>query len=296
MDRAVYEFEPKFGKSDIFVPDTIIDGWETDHFVIRAACVRGYAHRYDGIPRQDQISLSAFDGSDAIVIAVADGVSESPQSSIGAALACRYATNWCRNRIESGSSSDATAWDEESWNDLMRNAAWGLINYAHVNLGEAIDPLRTEQLLGTTLTVAIVTPTVDGNADVNAIQAGDSDIWILRDRRYDAITPHALMETSADHISSTAVIGLPRLAEDMRPSHAVLCPDEVLLAGSDGFGSALGEGTGLIGDLFSSELSTVPNQLKMAHMLDFSRDLFDDDRSLIAVWRKDSTEVPTQGE
>ncbi|MFD3618729.1 protein phosphatase 2C domain-containing protein [Streptomyces sp. NPDC058676] len=296
VERAIYEFEPKFSKSESYVPDTIADGWETDNFLLRAACVRGYAHRFSGLPRQDQIGLTAYHDGGEIMIAVADGISEAPHSSVGAALACRYATNWYRTRIEEGEYTDAAEWGEAPWRDLLRNAAWGLIDYAHVNLGEEEDALLAERLLGTTLTVAIITPRSNGSADVHAVQVGDSDIWILRDRRYHAVTPHALMQSNADTVTSTAVIGLPRLPTNLQLTHAEFHSGDVLLVGTDGFGAALGDGSGRIGEIFSSELSTAPPPLRMAYTLDFSRELFDDDRSLVAVWNKRSTDPPVRSQ
>jgi hypothetical protein len=61
---------------------------------------------------------------------------------------------------------------------------------------------------------------------------------------------------------------------------------QALLVGTDGFGDPLGGGTGDVGELFSDVLSVghVPSLLEFAHTLDFSRETFDDDRTLVAVW------------
>ncbi|MGH3832079.1 MAG: hypothetical protein ACRDRS_16810 [Pseudonocardiaceae bacterium] len=58
----------------------------------------------------------------------------------------------------------------------------------------------------------------------------------------------------------------------------------VLLVGTDGFGDPLGDGSGLVGDLFREVLASPPPPLGLAHALDFSRETFDDDRTLLVVW------------
>jgi hypothetical protein len=65
-----------------------------------------------------------------------------------------------------------------------------------------------------------------------------------------------------------------------------------LLIGTDGIGDPLGAGQGGVGDLFRDVLTkpTVPSLIEFAHAVDFSRETFDDDRTLVAVWpRKQST-------
>ncbi|WP_189957772.1 protein phosphatase 2C domain-containing protein [Streptomyces alanosinicus] len=291
MERPIYEFEPKFGKNGIYVADTVVDGWSSRSFILRAACVRGYAHRFNGMPRQDQFSLTEFEENGSIVVAVADGVSASPLSSVGATLACRSAIDWCKRRAseEAVCLDQDWNWDVDIWRQLLRNAAWGLIDYAHTNLNAPKDALEVERILGTTLTVAVLTPKSDGTANLVATQIGDSDIWVMRGREYHAVTPHARsLDNESLDIASTAIAALPRLPAQVEPMQMQLLPGDVLLVGSDGFGSALGDGSGSIGKIFANLLANIPRPLELAHTLDFSRELFDDDRTLIALWIKPS--------
>jgi serine/threonine protein phosphatase PrpC len=275
VGRPIDEFEPKPDKNERYVVDTMVDGWATERFVVRAASVRGYWHRYYHGPRQDQFALAVHKLTGTLVIAVADGISSAPHSSLGAALACRYVIDWCRTHLEEG---------QIAWDTLLRGAAWTLVEYAHSEFGETKDVHRTEELLGTTLTVALVAPHADGTAEVTAAQVGDSDVWLLRRHRYEPVTPHARQRHQDDLIASTGVMGLPRVPQQAEPVNATLAPQDVLLVGTDGFGNALGDGTGLVGQLFATELSAPPRPLRFAHVLDFSRELFDDDRTLVAVW------------
>jgi hypothetical protein len=58
----------------------------------------------------------------------------------------------------------------------------------------------------------------------------------------------------------------------------------VLLVGTDGFGDPLGDGDGKVGQLFAEHLKMPPPPRALAHLLDFSRETFDDDRTLLAIW------------
>ena len=74
------------------------------------------------------------------------------------------------------------------------------------------------------------------------------------------------------------------LAPRRRPTTARLSPTQILLVGTDGFSDPLGDGDGLVGALFARHLTTPPPPVWLAHVLDFSRETFDDDRTLLAVW------------
>ena len=114
------------------------------------------------------------------------------------------------------------------------------------------------------------------------IQIGDSGAWILQQGRYHPIL--AQKNHPDAHVVSSAVSPLPRLPDEIRPVEFGLRPDCVLLVGSDGFGNPLGDGDGKVGHLFAEQLRTPPPAAAFAHLLDFSRETFDDDRTLMAIW------------
>jgi hypothetical protein len=61
---------------------------------------------------------------------------------------------------------------------------------------------------------------------------------------------------------------------------------------TDGIGNPPGSGQGGVGNLFRDVLirSSAPSLIEFAHAVDFSRETFDDDRTLVAVWpRKESS-------
>jgi hypothetical protein len=51
----------------------------------------------------------------------------------------------------------------------------------------------------------------------------------------------------------------------------------------------LADGGGEVGVTLARELSRPPDVVDFARLLDFSRSTYDDDRSLIAVWRSDES-------
>ena len=91
---------------------------------------------------------------------------------------------------------------------------------------------------------------------------------------------------------SSAVSPLPRIPAHLAVAEFELAADSVLLVGTDGFGDPLGDGDGQIGQLFTQHLTSPPIPRALAHLLDFSRETFDDDRTLLAIWqRSDRSEL-----
>ena len=87
-------------------------------------------------------------------------------------------------------------------------------------------------------------------------------------------------------VASSAVVGLPRLPAETIPMIVDIADDDVLLIATDGIGDPLGSGQGGVGNLFRDVLTrpSAPSLIEFAHAVDFSRETFDDDRTLVAVW------------
>jgi len=77
---------------------------------------------------------------------------------------------------------------------------------------------------------------------------------------------------------------LPRVPDPIEQASGQLTDGLVLLVATDGFGDPLGAGTGEVGQLFARALSAAPPPLRLAQLLDFSRETFDDDRTLLGLW------------
>lgn len=258
-----------------FRPDTVLDGWSTRSAAVRAVSMRGHLHRYDGAPRQDDVAVHAAP-SGRIVAVVADGVSAAVHSHIGANTATTVAVQWLL--AEAAEIGAPVAWQE-----MIRAVNWQMAERGRSVLGEDLDAAAVERDFATTLVAAVIDPDPDGVLYVEAVGVGDSSAWVLRDGTFTPLLGGKAI--GAGGIASSAVAALPRLPAEIVPSTEVLRPGEVLLLGSDGVGDPLGAGQGGVGDLLRGLLlPTVPSLVEFANAVDFSRETFDDDRSLIGVW------------
>jgi hypothetical protein len=277
VDRAGYEFEPKPPTSGhLYFPDTVFDGWTSAAFTIRLASVRGYSHRFRAQPRQDhaEVELCEVDGREAVIFAVADGVSNSDHGELGALFAVQAAMPMLRRQAARGGPLD--------WRSVLVNAVGYMSNGAGLMLGAlntATDELA--KLMSTTIVLGVVEEAPDG-VTVSMARVGDSGAWVLNSRNFQPV--FAPKRGADPGLVSSAVTALPLIPERIPSASFGMSPDDVLLIGTDGFGDPLGDGTGEIGKLFAHWLDRVPPARGFAHLLDFSRDTFDDDRTLLAIW------------
>jgi protein phosphatase 2C-like protein len=263
------DFEPRPAGSPSYRPDTVADGWSTGAFTVRLASVRGYDHRHRGTPRQDDVAVLHDPATGVVTFAVADGVSSAPHSHIGATAACRAALARVLVDLSTGPRVD--------WARVIEHAAWQVVEQACTVLGlDAPDAGLAEKELATTLITGLVRP----GGQMSVVRVGDSAAWVLRDGRY-----HPLFDPKpdGDPVVTSAVTALPRVP-DLGVHEGRLAPGDVLLVGTDGFGDALGDGTGPVGERFVTCLAAPRPPLAFAHDLDFSRETFDDDRTLLALW------------
>ncbi|WP_225849493.1 protein phosphatase 2C domain-containing protein [Streptomyces sp. HPF1205] len=271
-------FEPRPPTAALYRPDTVHDGWSTDLVTVRLASVRGYTHRFRGTPREDDVAVAVHAPSGTVVFAVADGVSAAEQSYLGAALACRGAVDDLLGQLDSG----VPAVD---WKHVVDSAAYQLV--ARVAGGREptlADSETAERRYATTLVAGTVRAGEHGVLSVSLVQVGDSGAWLL-DRgsgRYEPLV--ATKTTAGGPLISSKVSPLPRVPSPVRAVRRELTPGSVLLVGTDGFGDPLGDGHGAVGRLFHTHLRNPPPARGLAHLLDFSRETFDDDRTLLAVW------------
>ena len=283
----IQKFEPKATDPKYqvaqFRPDTIVDGWSTDRFAVRGASLRGYWHRYEGSPRQDDFTFLYQPEANRLIVTIADGVSGALHSHVGATTATRYASEWLARSL----TDDVAATD---WKALTESTAWALVEQARrISGDDEIGPNEAERLVATTLICAVIDcPPGSSNLIVHAIGIGDSGGWKVAADGFDNFLggKHA----ADGGISSSAVRGLPQVPLEVLACTITVEPGEVVLFGSDGFGDPLGDGSGEVGSLFKFLLGReiLPSGLEFAHALDFSRETFDDDRTLVAVWPRAS--------
>ena len=290
IGKPTARFEPREVAGEFrrtpYRPDTVLDGWATGEFCVRGGSVRGYHHRYYGEPRQDDFAIVTRAGGRQIVATVADGVSEAKQSHIGATTAVRYASQWLDQSL--GEPTEAT-----DWKSMVQSTAWALVEQARAIDRRCTDAAMAEELLATTLVCAVVDAQDDGKFVAHIVHVGDSGAWQLTASGYTRLVGG---KAEADGgISGSAVSGLPRIPREVQAARVVLAEDDVLLLGTDGFGDPLGTGGGRVGRLFAEVIrrGEGPTLTEFGHALDFSRETFDDDRTLVAIWRRPPDSTPS---
>jgi Protein phosphatase 2C len=260
-----------------FRPDVVIDGWSTEAMTLRGVSQRGHLHRHNGAPRQDDFAAHRLPDGRVIVL-VADGVSGAPQSHLGASTVTKQAAEWLHSHL----GADVGHTD---WLALFKSTAWALNERAQTLLGlDAPDPVCAEEQLATTLVCVVIEPAGGGGLRAYVVGAGDSVAWLLCGGQFIQVFGGKAVSDSG--IASSAVVGLPRVPTEVVPVVVDVADGDVLLIGTDGIGDPLGTGQGGVGNLFREVLTKpcVPSLIEFAHAVDFSREAFDDDRTLVAVW------------
>ncbi|MER5756545.1 protein phosphatase 2C domain-containing protein [Streptomyces sp. NPDC002088] len=265
------------GQYDFDFPDTECDGWSTTELAMRFASVRGAKHRYYRQPRQDAARAAVHAATGSIVFAVADGVSSASSSEQGAVAACQAALDRLLHLLDQpGEPIDLR--------DVACHAADRLRELTRWRLGGR-DPEFSEVagLYATTLVAGVVRPHPGGPL-VELCRIGDSGAWTL-DRSRGQFLPLFPTKTGSDVLLvSSTVTPLPHVPDPLEQTSRRLSSHEALLIGTDGFADPLGDGDGQVGSLFARHLAHPPPPLWFAHLLDFSRETFDDDRTLLTIW------------
>jgi serine/threonine protein phosphatase PrpC len=271
-------------------PDTVADGGDAFGLTVRAASVRGLYKRYAGGARQDDLCLRLDPSTRTVIVAVADGVSAAPRSDLGAALAVRQAVAAVARQLERGMV-------KLDWGEVFRHAAWALLEEQRRTGGDpdaGVDEASAH--LATTLIVTAISAdpsALDEENDggrhasdpdsfrVQVAAVGDSPAFVLAEGRFEPVVGET---ASGDGLLSSGVRALPSDAVAVGEATSTLTPGSTLLICSDGLALPLADGTGDVGRILARELSSPPDIVDFARLLDFSRATYDDDRTLIAVW------------
>jgi Protein phosphatase 2C len=283
--------DTRLAAAEPYRPDTVADGGDAFGLTIRAASVRGLYKRYAGGPRQDDLCLRLHRSTRTVIVAAADGVSAAARSDLGAALAVRQAAAAVARQLERGMV-------DLDWGEVFRHAAWALVEEHRRGSDDPDAGIEGAAAgLATTLIVAAISAADPGAKDrdnagnrnesqtesfrVQIAAVGDSPAFVLADGRFE---PVAGETASGDGLLSSAVRSLPRDATTVSQATCTLAPGITLLICSDGLALPLADGTGDVGRTLARELSSPPDIVDFARLLDFSRATYDDDRTLIAIW------------
>lgn len=263
--------------------DTVLGEATLGSTQVRAASIRGLAHRHGGIVRQDDHCFRATDDDRYLVVAVTDGVSAGRYSHEAAGVAarqsCEVVAGWLRDR-----DPDAILWEHvlKVVGDAVVARGRGLLR----RRGEDVEGLTTPELartMATTLVVGIMDllPDDAGDRSVTLVRVGDSTAWV-REAAGSWRSPFPV-KNDGEAVASAATSALPHVT-DFETAHTVLAPGEVLVVMTDGIGDPLADGRGDVGRFLAEVWSQPPSALAFASQVDFARRSFDDDRTAVAVW------------
>ncbi|TKK85248.1 protein phosphatase 2C domain-containing protein [Herbidospora galbida] len=236
--------------------------------MVRAVSLVGPAHRCEepAVPRQDAFRLGRDTAKNHLIVAVADGMSDSRRAHLGANVAVTALVARIRADLDQGMAPDpaevfldaarqmaGAAWQQGGTEDDVRAAALA-----------AVIPLRADPAGRRSVWLA-------GLADVGA--------WLHAPGRWSRLLGAPKTGLDAGQLTEF----LPFHPERVTPAIVDVAPGAVLTFATDGLGDAL-DGTGALAVWFAERWARPP------HILDYIGDVgFDapgllDDRTAVTVW------------
>ncbi|MFJ2033732.1 protein phosphatase 2C domain-containing protein [Streptosporangium sp. NPDC087985] len=249
-------------------PDSVLDGAALPGLVVRAASVRGDAHRYYGTPRQDAMGLWQVNESQ-LLACVADGLSSKEMSHLGAIGACNAARNNLTDFFEHADVTTAAEhFVENIADDLNVRAAHG---------GFMVDALST------TFLAAVIDHSAEtSRTRARVLRVGDSTAMLL----HRGVWVPCFPEENGQEVSSSATHALPGGTRHVEVAVHDLEPGDMLLLCTDGLATPMTQNR-QVGDQLSAWWSQPepPSLPEFFWQFSFRAKSYDDDRTAICVWR-----------
>lgn len=258
-------------------PDSVLEEADYPGLAIRAASLRGDAHRFRRESRQDSLVLCELphSGGRAVLACVADGVGSQRMSHRGSAYACRLLTMTVRRHLEKlldfrpGEEPDARPYEE-----IITEVAQGMRDL------EVKEPALSGQI-STTLTMALADLTPEGEPlHFLLISVGDSPVYRLRGGRIDVVPG----EDDGSGIDSTATEALPSNFKHVEVRERTVNPGDMLLLCSDGLSNPMRDATVTEQLVEWWSGGHIPGRMEFGWQLDFQAKSYDDDRTAICLW------------
>ncbi|MFB9676001.1 protein phosphatase 2C domain-containing protein [Streptosporangium vulgare] len=249
-------------------PDTALDGATLPGLIVRAASIRGDAHRYYGTPRQDAMGLWQT-GEAQLLACVADGLGSKELSHAGASLACESAY---RNIA-----------DLRAYPDLQNAAGYLIDSIADEISKQAAQYKVSADALSTTFLAAVIDQGMDTSPHrVRLMRVGDSTAFLLREGTWEECFGKKSEETVVD----SATHALPGHTGQVEVTTAYLEPGDMLLLCTDGISTPLTRNSE-VGEQLSAWWSQAepPSLPEFFWQSSFRAKSYDDDRTAICVWR-----------
>jgi len=250
-------------------PDSELDGATLPGLVVRAASIRGDAHRYYGTPRQDAMGLWQT-GEAQLLACVADGLGSQELSYLGASLAC---TSACRNINVF-----------HAYSDLQTAAEYLIEGIADALVRQALKHEVPADALSTTFLAAVVDQDTDTSPHrARLMRVGDSTAFLL----HKGIWSECFGKKSGEEtIADSATHALPGGTGHVEVAVADLEAGDMLLLCTDGIATPLARNNE-VGDRLSAWWSQAepPSLPEFFWQSSFRAKSYDDDRTAICVWR-----------
>ncbi|MEV8632089.1 protein phosphatase 2C domain-containing protein [Streptosporangium sp. NPDC051023] len=240
-------------------PDSELDGADLPELAVRAASIRGDAHRHDGVPRRDAMGLWQIDES-RLLACVAGGLADDALSHLGSAEACSAAR---RNLLSLLRHAEDGLPAEDFFGDVARD-----LTERAEREGVPADTLRT------TLLTAII-DTDEHRAHVTRV--GDGTAMLLREGVWTLCLP--------EETGTPAPGTLPEDSSRAESAIVDLRRGDMLLLCTGGLARPMR------GEQVSEQVSawwaqpTVPSLPEFFWQLSFRAEDHDDDRTAICAWR-----------
>lgn len=249
-------------------PDSELDGAMLPGLVIRAASIRGDAHRYYGTPRQDAMGLWQTDDTQ-LLACVADGLGSKELSHAGASLACASAHRNVTNL--------------RAYADLQIAAEY-LIESISIDIGDqAVRYEVSPDALSTTFLAAVIDQGTDGSPHrARLVRVGDSTAFLL----HKGLWTECFARADGETVVGSATRALPGDTGHVEVAVADLEPGDMLLLCTDGIATPLTRNSE-VGDRLSAWWSRPepPSLPEFFWQASFRAKSYDDDRTAICIWR-----------
>jgi hypothetical protein len=255
----------------VAAPGLAADQASCGDLVLRAASVVGAGHRceHPATPRQDAYRVVMDTHAQYLVVAVADGMSDSARSDLGAQFAAAHAVGLLRDQLDRGVPPG-----ELSVQKLFGGIANSMVTDAAAR-GLTPSDVRT------TLALAIipVTSGATGRRDVWAAQLADTTVWAGGE----GVWRQAIGSSKDDFDGNALHAFLPHHPEEAEENTFSL-PDGGLVAIlTDGVSDVFTRVPGAAG-WFSQRWRTPPPLASFLLDVDFDAQRLLDDRTAVVVW------------
>jgi serine/threonine protein phosphatase PrpC len=310
IDSTVLLLANMPGRSDGVIdrPDSVLDAGTAGKLAVRAASVRGYAHRWarpggTSSVRQDEYAIGLSTDRESLLIAVADGVSAGPRSHRAAHIATRGALRAIKAALDEAKFSNQNETQESKFDrfvkldyktmlheQLSRDIAVLASKEINIDL-KSIDNIDAElmrrltSVMATTLIVGIISCHPDKNGKYSGVLvpvAGDSSAWKLCDENW---TPLTHIKDPGSEIFESSTSAIPALTpKSLESQRITLSSGEALILMTDGLSDPLGKGENELGRQLAKDWAHPPDKWLFGQQLDFHAPGHGDDRTVVAIW------------